>query len=83
LRLLASDTLIVFASSSRETSSPDPERQMRRAGLDAVSRSSCGTSPCAHQQPLQIGRETKPDSNSIHTPAWGGGIAYRPFPVPA
>ena len=36
-----------------------------------------------HQHPAQIGRDTFPASNSIHTPAPTGGIVNWPAPVPA
>ena len=42
-------------------------------GVVAAPVSSLGSWPLPHQQPVQMGRETSPDSNSIHTPASAAG----------
>ena len=76
-------TEMVSPSSSIETISPFSVRKIFSGGVAAVPSSFAGSWPLAHQQPLQIGRETSPDSNSIQTPASAGGTANEPRPSPA
>ena len=50
--------------------------QRRRRLRPALVLRAAGRVP--HQQPIQIGRDTSPASNSIHTPAPTGGTVHEP-----
>ncbi len=73
--------IVCWASSSARTSPKSLRRIFFVVGV-GVAVWSMGTSPVAHQVPLQIGRETSPASNSIQTPAPIGGMAKKPQAVP-
>ena len=75
MRLLPLESLrvIVLPPSSRASSRPSSVRMIFRAGVVAAPVSSLGSWPLPHQQPVQMGRDTSPDSNSIHTPASAAG----------
>ena len=80
----ASEIVIVCADVVERDEQPEVRAQdlRGRAGRARPSRSSAPR-PSPTMRPDQMGRDTSPASNSIHTPAPTGGTVNSPEPVPA